>query len=173
MHKDGKTIQIESFELSPRNEAVIGTLGRLKRNSPGPTLATDLDTFNEPGFIDTIASTIAKMSEQSVAGTKSKVRKAGQEHDEDRDTTHPKTITELFMSFLRPLCIAIENSQIQKNTRDEVMWLDARSPWRRSPLWLFTRVVLQLVFRRLSLGGEASDLYKQYMVVFMSTIIED
>ena len=173
MHKDGKTIQIESFELSPRNEAVIGTLGRLKRNSPGPTLATDLDTFNEPGFIDTIASTIAKMSEQSVAGTKSKVRKAGQEHDEDRDTTHPKTITELFMSFLRPLCIAIENSQIQKNTREEVMWLDARSPWRRSPLWLFTRVVLQLVFRRLSLGGEASDLYKQYMVVFMSTIIED
>lgn len=40
------------------------------------------------------------------------------------------------------------------------------------PLWLFTRVVLQLVFRRLSLEGVESDLYKQYMVMFMSTIIE-
>ena len=173
MHKEGETIQIESFELSPRNAAVIETLGRLKRNFPGPTLAMDLDDFKEPGFVDTIASTIAKMSEQPVAGTKSKVRKAGQDHDEDRDTTHPKAITELFMSFLRPMCVAIENSQIQKNNREEVMWLSARSPWRRSPLWLFTRVVLQLIFRRLSLEGVTSGLYKQYMAVFMSTIIED
>jgi len=172
MHKTGETICVESFELSPRNMAIIGTLGRLKRNFPGPTLAMDLAAFNESGFLDTIASAIAKMSEQSVAGTKSKVRKAGQEHDEDRDTTHPKIITELFMSFLRPMCTNIENSQIQKNTREEVMWLNARSPWRRSPLWLFTRVVLQLVFHRLSFKGVASDLYKQYMVVFMSTIIE-
>ena len=172
MHKKGETIRVESFELSPRNNAIIGTLGRLKRDFPGPTLAMDLATFNEPGFQDTIASTLAKMSEQSLAGTKSKVRKAGQVHDEDRDTTHPKIITELFMSFLRPMCIDIENSQIQKNTREEVMWLGARSPWRRSPLWLFMRVVLQLVFRRLSLEGVASDLYKQYMAVFMSTIIK-
>lgn len=83
MHKEGKTIQIESFELSPRNAAVIGTLGRLKRNFPGPTLAMDVDVFDEPSFINTIASTIVKMSKQSVTGTKSKVRKAGQKHDED------------------------------------------------------------------------------------------
>lgn len=174
MHKKGETIRVESFELSPRNNAVIGTLGRLKRNFPGPTLALDLAAFNEPGFQDTIASTLAKMSQQSVPGTKSKVRKAGQEHDEDRDTTHPKMITEFFMAFLRPMCIDVANSQIQKNIREEVMWLNARSPWRRSPLWLLIRVVLQLVFRRLSLEeeGVASDLYKQFMVVFMSTVID-
>lgn len=173
MHNNGETIHVESFELSPRNNAIIGTLGRLKRDFPGPALAMDLNTFNEPGFQDTIASTLSKMSEQSVAGTKSKVRKARQEHDEDRDTTHPKIITELFMSFLRPMCVDIEKPQIQKNTREEVMWLHAHSPWRRSPLWLFIRVVLQLVFRRLFLEGVANDLYKQYMAVFMSTIIEN
>ncbi|ODM22320.1 hypothetical protein SI65_03166 [Aspergillus cristatus] len=132
----------------------------------------DLAAFNESGFLDTIASTIAKMSEKSVAGTKSKVHKAGQEHNEGWDTTHSKIITELFMSFLHPMCTNIENSQIQKNTHEEVMWLNAHFPWRRFPLWLFTHAVLQLVFHRSSFEGVASDLYKQYMVVFMSTIIE-
>jgi len=172
MHKTGETICVESFELSPRNTTIIGTLGHLKRNFPGPMLAMDLAAFNETGILDTIASTIAKMSEQSVAGTKSKVHKAGQEHNEGWDTTHPKIITELFMSFLRPMCTNIEKSQIQKNTREEVMWLNARSPWRRFPLWLFTHAVLQLVLHRLSFEWVASDLYKQYMVVFMSTIVE-
>lgn len=139
MHKMGETICVESFELSPRNMAIIRTLGRPKRNFPGPTLAMDLAAFNESGLLDTITSTIAKMSEQSIAGTKSKVHKAGQEHDEDRDTTHPKIIIELFMSFLRPMCINFENSQMQKNTREEVMWLNARSPWRRSSLAFYTR----------------------------------
>lgn len=173
MHKEGESICFESFELSPRNKAVIGTLGRLKHDFPGPTLSMDLATFKEINFQNTIASTLAKMSQQSVPGTKSKVRKAGQEHDEDRDTTHPKIITQIFMAFLRPTCIDVKNPQIQKNTREEVTWLDARSPWRRSSLWLLIRVALQLVFRRLSLEkGVASDPYKQFMVVFMSTIID-
>lgn len=56
-------IHVESFELSPCNNAIIGTLGCLERDFPGPALAMDLVTFNEPGFQDTIASTLVKMSE--------------------------------------------------------------------------------------------------------------
>lgn len=66
-------IHVESFELSPRNEYVIKTVGRLQRQFSGPTIALSSTTFDEPGFRDTVAPTLAKMSRQPVAGTKNKV----------------------------------------------------------------------------------------------------
>lgn len=62
--------------------------------------------------------------------------------------------------------------QIQKNTREEVMWLDCRSPWRRSALWLLVRVILQLTFHRSSIEANVGNLYKQFMVFFMATIVD-
>lgn len=170
MTKKSDTIHVESFELAPRNQSIIQTLGRLQRDFPGPTLALDQETFNDSGLRDTIATTLAKMSHQSVQGTKSKVRKAGQEHDENRDTTDPKMVTELFTSFLRPICVNVADLQIQKNTRDEVMWHNAKYPWRRSPFWLLVRVILQVAFRKLSSQGD--DFYKSFMVYFLSTVID-
>ncbi|KAL2821232.1 hypothetical protein BJX63DRAFT_427905 [Aspergillus granulosus] len=165
-------IHIELWELSPRNKSVITTLGRLKRQFPGPTLAMELDIFRDFGLQKTIARTLAKLSHQSVPGTKSKVKKSGAKHDEDRDSTHPKMVTEFFMAFLRPICGNTQALQIEKNTREEVLWLDSRSPWRRSPLWLLIRVVLQLVSHRLSEHkGIANNLYKEFMIYFMSVML--
>ncbi|KAJ5252865.1 hypothetical protein N7489_003275 [Penicillium chrysogenum] len=169
-HNDA--IHIESFELSARNEAVTTTVGRLRRAFPGPTMVMNRATLEEPGFRAFMAQTISRMSHQPVVGTKPRVKKAGQEHDETRDTTHPKMVTELFMSTLRPRCTDIASVQIQKNTREEVMWRDSQSPWRRSALWLLVRVTLQLVFRRLSTEGSLDDLYKQFMVFFMASIVD-
>ncbi|KAH1900111.1 hypothetical protein KXV57_008631 [Aspergillus fumigatus] len=172
MTRDDDAIRIETFELSARNEAVMTTIGRLKRQFPGPTLSMDLETFNESGLQTTIAQTFAKLSHQPVAGTHAKVKKAGQMHDEDRDTTHPRMVTEFVTAFLRPLCTSVVCSQMEKNTREEVMWLDSRSPWRRSSLWLLIRVALQLVLHRRAVREEtADDLYKQFMVYFMSRIV--
>lgn len=88
--RNADVIHVESFELSPRNESVMTTVCRLQRVFPGPTLALDLATFNEPGMRDALAQTLAQMSDQSVAGTKPKVKTSGQKHDENRDTTDPK-----------------------------------------------------------------------------------
>lgn len=148
------------------------TVGRLQRVFPGPTLALGLATFNEPGLREHIAQTLAQMSHQHVAGTKPKVNKAGQKHDEDRDTTHPKMVTEFIMAILRPWCADADTLQIQKNTREEVMWRDSRPPWRRSALWLLVRVTLQLAFRRLSSEKRTDDLYKHFMIYFMSSVID-
>ena len=169
-HNDA--MYIESFELSARNEAVTTTVGRLRRAFPGPTMVLDRQTFEESGFRAFMAQTISKMSHQPVAGTKPRVKKAGQEHDETRDTTHPKMVTEFLMSTLRPRCSDVATVQIQKNTREEVMWLDCQSPWRRSGLWLLVRVTLQLVFRRLSTEESLDSLYKQFMVFFMTSIVD-
>ncbi|KAE8334599.1 hypothetical protein BDV24DRAFT_170024 [Aspergillus arachidicola] len=165
-------VHVESWELSPRNEAVITTVGRLKRQFPGATLSLDLATFNNPSLQRTIAETLAKLSHQSAPGTMSRVKKKRKEHDEDRDTIHPKMVTEFFTAFLRPMCRDVEVPQIQKHTREEVMWLNSRFPWRRSALWLLIRVVLQLAFHRSSQSKRASDsLYKQFMVYFMSSML--
>jgi Protein of unknown function (DUF3638)/Protein of unknown function (DUF3645) len=171
--KVNDTIHVEAFELSPRNESVNTTIGRLQRQFPGPTFALDQATFNEPGMQHTIAETLARMSHQSVAGTKLKVKKAGQWHDEDRDTTSPTVVTELFTAFLRPRCDILHGLQIHKNTREEVLWLDCKSPWRRSPLWLLIRVVLQLVSQRLCKHGKPEDLYKHFMIYYMSMILDE
>ncbi|KAJ5802893.1 uncharacterized protein N7503_005343 [Penicillium pulvis] len=164
-------IQIECFEVSARNGSVMSTVGRLRRDFPGPAMLMDRNTFDEPGFREIMAQTIARMSHQPVAGTKPKVKKAQEEHDEDRDTTHPKMVTELLMSILRPRCTDVTAAQISKNTRDEVMWLNCRSPWRRSPLWLLVRVILQLAFRRLSKEEGSDDLYKEFMIFFLAFIV--
>ena len=174
MTRDDDMIHVEVFELSPHNEAVNSTLGRLQRQFPGPSFRLDRKTFNTPGFQDAIAQTIATMSHQSVAGTKPKVKKAGQKHDEDRDTTDPKMVTEFFVAILRPFATVFHGLQIHKNTREEVLWRDCRFPWRRSPLWFLVRVALQVTLGRLCQhDGILDDIYKQYMVYYMSSVLND
>ncbi|KAL4749322.1 hypothetical protein BDW72DRAFT_214126 [Aspergillus terricola var. indicus] len=172
MTKDDKAIHLEAFELSPKNEAVYSTAGRLQRQFPGPSFMLDQTTFNAPGLQDTLAHTLATMSRQSVPGTKSKVKKARQDHDEERDTTNPKMVTEFLAAFLHHCATFFDGLQVQKNTREEVLWLNAGLPWRRSPLWLLVRVALQVVLRRLCRRhGISDDIYKHYMVYFMSSVL--
>jgi hypothetical protein len=120
------SIQFEAFELSTLNSAVITTKGRLQRLFPGPAFSVDLNTFQQVTFLNTVAHTLAKMSHQIVLGTMPKVLKAGRMYDEDRDTTHPKMVTELFMGFLRAVGNPASVSRIWKNTRDEVMFQNSK-----------------------------------------------
>ncbi|KAJ5471830.1 hypothetical protein N7539_008773 [Penicillium diatomitis] len=168
----GMRTHVECFELSPVNEAVMSTKGRLQRTFPGPALIFDTCIFNEPDLLTMLAQTISRMSQQPVAGTKPKIRKANRQHDEDRDTTDPKMIVDFLMATLRPLSKDGIDEQIQKRCREEVMWRDCRSPWRRSALWLLIRVALQLVFSRLCDGRGVSQLYKSFLIYFMGSILD-
>lgn len=151
----------------------MATKGRLQRSFPGPALSLNIQVFKQPSFQTTAAQTLAKMSHQSAAGTQPKAKKAGRMHDEDRDTTHPTFVTELFMGFLRSIGTPVKVSRLWKNTREEVLWNDSRSPWRRSPLWLLVRVTMQLVFARSSdLSSSQGDLYKISMLFFMADVLE-
>ncbi|KKZ67076.1 hypothetical protein EMCG_07247 [[Emmonsia] crescens] len=168
------SIDIEVFELSPCNEAVITTKGRLRRSFPGPSFSVGIDTFQRPEFQAMVAHTLAKMSYQPVVETMPKAKKAGRMHVEDRDTVHPKIVTELFTSILKSVGNPVDVSRLWKNTREEVMWLDSRRPWRRSPLWLFIRVAMQLVISRSTTAASnlPGDLYKTFMVFFMGRVLE-
>ncbi|KAL5332674.1 hypothetical protein BJX70DRAFT_404369 [Aspergillus crustosus] len=172
MTNNSNAIHVETFELSPRNEAVNSTKGRLQRQFPGPALVLDRATFDEPKLRRVMSETLSNMSQHTIPGTKPQIMKKGQLEDENRDTTDPKIVTEFFMTFLRPRCTVLESVQILKNTREEVLWLDCSLPWRRSSLWLLVRVTLQLTLKRLCTEKSLSDdLYKHFMVYYCSVIM--
>lgn len=166
----GRFVNFEIFELSPLNEAVYSTQGRLRRSFPGSAVSIGLPAFQHAGFQDSIAHTLATMAHQPVKGMQPQAWKAGKFHDEDRDTTSPAMVSEQFFGFLAGIGSPADVSVISKNTREEVLWKDARSPWRRSSMWLLIRVTLQLSLQRLDSGSQ--DTYKQFMIHLMSNVLD-
>jgi len=77
------------------------------------------------------------------------------------------------MGYLKAVGKPVKVKKMWKNTREEVMWFDRRSPWRRSPLWLLVRVSMQLVFSRSTAKSTfKGDLYKTFMVFFLSRLLD-
>jgi hypothetical protein len=70
-------IHVKAFELSPLNQAVITTKGRLRRSFPGPAFSLSIEAFEKPLFQAAVAQTLAKMSYQPAVETRPKVKKAG------------------------------------------------------------------------------------------------
>lgn len=173
-HDDGQIV-FEVFELSPTNEVVVSTKGCLRRHFPQAAVSISLKTFGKYDFKDAFATTLAKMSHQVVAETVPQTIKAEQSHDEERDTTDPRIVTEFLMSFLRANGSAAQVSGMWKRTREEVLWSHPhKTPWRRTAIWLLIRVSLQLTFSRLSSNpssGSPLDLYKRFQIFLMSRIL--
>ncbi|KAI0416066.1 hypothetical protein F5X98DRAFT_388453 [Xylaria grammica] len=169
---DTDKIHFELFELLPRNTDVMSNPGRLRRSFPGCAIAVPREEVQNPVFLQTISTTMAKLSHQTAYGTTPQVRKAGQRHQENRYTTHPKMVTELLAAYLRSMGEMVEVSSVLKNTREEVLWQNARLPWRRSALWLLIRVALQLFFSRRESDSATMDTYKNYMLFFMGYILQ-
>ena len=134
----------EQFELSPQNEAIFSTRGRLIRTFPALAVGVNAALLQQEDFASTIANTLTTMSHQIVPGMQPQTKKAGASHDEDRDSTRPAIVSELFFGMLRGIGSTYQTSSLSKNTREEVLWKQARRPWRRSPMWLLIRVTLQL-----------------------------
>ncbi|RYC63348.1 hypothetical protein CHU98_g2852 [Xylaria longipes] len=81
-------------------------------------------------------------------------------------------VTKLLAAYLGSVGEMVEVSSILKHTREDVLWKNARSPWRRSALWLLIRVALQLFFSRQESDSTKQDGYKNYMLLFMGYILQ-
>lgn len=90
----------EQFELSPENKAVYSTAGRLKRRFPSCAVSVDAANVHQGDFLSTIFNTLCTMASQEVPGMKPESKKAGRNHDEDRDSTKPAIVSELFFGML-------------------------------------------------------------------------
>ncbi|GKT62685.1 hypothetical protein ColTof4_01695 [Colletotrichum tofieldiae] len=162
------SVRFEMFELSPTNEAVTSTRGRLIRRFPATAVEIPRADFDTEAFRVVVAKTLTKMSQQTVRETKQAAKKSKkeQEQEESRETTDPKIVTELFACMLRGCGKEVVFKGICKNTRDEVMSKDSKLLWRRSSLWLLLRVALQLSMTRLS--GNGHNTYKEFMAFMMA-----
>ncbi|KJZ70530.1 hypothetical protein HIM_10074 [Hirsutella minnesotensis 3608] len=167
--RDVQSVVFEPFELSPRNSDVVNTIGRLVRTFPALSVAVSNKIFQDHEFLASLSHTIAKLSIQEAAQAKPMIKKAQQMQIEERDSVDPKFVSDFLMSVLHAVGETVETRTVTKNTREEVLWSDALLPWRRSPLWLFVRVTLDLFLSR---QESNAPLYKQFMVVFMSGLLQ-
>ncbi|GAW18489.1 hypothetical protein ANO14919_079650 [Xylariales sp. No.14919] len=166
------SVWFEMFELSPINSAIMSTKGRLRRTFPGHAVAVQDKTLCGQ-LAQTVAKTLAKMSYQVARGTMEKATKNGEQHDEDRDSVHPKMVTENLSAFLTSTGKSVEVPGIRKNTRELVQLRNARFPWRRSSMWLLIRVTLQLLVSRHEPSSQReprTDVYKNFMLFYIGEI---
>ena len=146
----------------------MSTQGRLQRRFPGSAVLIPLSVFDDEDFQSAIVDAISKMSHQEVAEMKPKVKKAGERHIEERDTTDPSIVTDLLATILSSVGDSILAPALVKKTREQVCWKDAKVPWRRSPLWLLVRVTIQTIMSR----ANEESLYKQFMIFLMASILK-
>ena len=167
----GQTNEIlfESFELSATSEAAMGAKGRLKRSFPGPSISISKTRLLDSGFCGALTHFLVEADGETPKESVPVTRKAGSSVAEIRDTVHPKLVTEMLTGILRAIGAVVSVRYIHKNTRDEVLWKDARSPWRRSPFWLLLRVALQTTLSRCD---ESHRQYKSFMIFHMSRILD-
>lgn len=159
----------ESFEVSPKSADVIGSKGRLLCSYPGPAIAVDIHKVKADTFLLEFGSFLENMKRDMLEQAMPKSSKAGTEISEQRETIHPKFITEMLTGILRAIGEPADVERIQKRIADDVLWDNAEIPWRRSPLWLVVRVTLQTSLKSSTHGHSQ---YKAFMVLFMARILE-
>lgn len=160
----------ESFELSPSMDKIMKAKGRLVRFFPGPAIAVDAIHITDPGFIKVFTTAIADLDVNTPREAWAFVKHpdAGTDFPEIRGTVEPRFVTEMLTSILYAIGQPFDSHRIQKNTRDDVIWKNNLMPWRRSPYWLFLKVIVQLCL----FNGSSHKLYKSFMIHFMSKIIQ-
>ncbi|KAG1837163.1 hypothetical protein DFJ58DRAFT_863227 [Suillus subalutaceus] len=156
----------ESFEISPDPAAVMGAQGKLICSYPGPAITVPNTIANDATFSAELANFLVCM-DQDVLDAAATRRKADSTVPEERDTTHPRYITELLTGILRGLGSIADVPRIRKRIGDDVLWNNTKLPWRRSPLWLVIRVALQTTLERNALGRTA---YKSFMLFLMARV---
>jgi hypothetical protein len=130
------------FEASPRNEDVLAADNALQWDFPGGAFAIPLATFNDDNFQVGLADFLELASLESTKAFGAQSFKAGVESYENRDTGNPAIISSLLMAIVEENGRRLSTCLLRKRVRDDVCWLKARKPWRRSPRWLVLRVAI-------------------------------
>ncbi|KAG8713331.1 hypothetical protein FRC09_018831, partial [Ceratobasidium sp. 395] len=164
VRKNPSDATFEIFEVQAPNAAVMSTPGKLVREFPGPAIQIPDSVFHDPGFIEEIANFLAHTNVDTLEGSSAKTTKAGSTVSEVRDSAHPHYISRLFFAILHGVGKEVEPNRVIKRIADEVLWNNARLPWRRSPLWLIIRVAVQTSL-------SSTDEYKHFMVFFHAQLL--
>lgn len=135
----------ELFELAPDASTVMATIGSLQRSFFRRVILIPRHRYQERSFQVFLVNIFDVLDTEELPGAIPTITKAGSEVPEIRDTAHPRYVTELLAEILCALGQEEAAQTLHKNTRDDVLWKKCLRPWRRSPLWLLVRVMLQRI----------------------------
>lgn len=167
------SVVFELFELSPKDEEVMTTKGRLVRCFPNHAYSIHIKRLLEDGLMEALAHHIAKLSCNEVPSFSFGGGNTGTDHFASNTPTHPGLITDYLASVLSALGTSTATSNIQKHTREDVIFSSTGPPWRRSPVWLLVRVVLQLEFSRsINPSQLATAMYKAAIATILSKVLD-
>jgi hypothetical protein len=139
------------------------TTGKLLCSYPGPAIRVPTDLFMDEFFLRELSSFLVQTDVDFLDSTPT-TSKGGSVVVEVRETAHPRYISELLMGILGGCGQPADVDRITKRIGDEVLWDNAKKPWRRSPLWLIFKVSLQSSLR-------VSNLYKPFMLFFHTHLL--
>ncbi|KAK7987451.1 hypothetical protein PG989_007766 [Apiospora arundinis] len=163
-------VRFEPFELLAENKQVTACTGRLQRTFPACCIELDHSQYQVPQFQTALADMLSELDAKTHSSCRPQSKKRGK-NDEKRDTIIPRMIGPV-VGFLRGLGKQAEALQLVKNSREEVLWANAKLPWHRSDTWLLLRVTLQLSFSRQRVKLSSCQLYKEFMLFLVSTLID-
>ena len=170
LRKSEEGVIFECFEASPQTAAVMAAKGAMNRRFPAHAVSIPLKVFRDHNFQLELADKLTRLESEEIREMMPQSHKAGTITSESRDTTNPDLVTEMLMAILASLGKPVIVQQIQKRTRDDVLWNDCLLPWRRSALWLAIRVTLQttLIY---ALGSEkGTSEYKNFLIFLIAEI---
>ncbi|KAF8729325.1 hypothetical protein RHS02_07821, partial [Rhizoctonia solani] len=153
----------EVFEAQAVAEEIMSTTGKIVRYFPGPAVQIPNSVSENHDFINEVANILSRMNKEALR----EAQITRPKNDKDvSGTIHPNYFVQYFLGFLRGIGATFDPPQITKRLADEILWLDARKPWRRSPIWLIVRVALQTSL-------ESTIEYKHFMLYYHATIISE
>ncbi|KAK4182710.1 hypothetical protein QBC35DRAFT_546309 [Podospora australis] len=164
-------ILVEAFELLATNKDVMSCIGRLKRQFPDCAVKLPRKIFADPDFLNKFAELICNLELNSISVSRPKSKKAGETLDEERDTASPMLITNMLIGILSGLGEIVAPDRIHKNSREQISWANAKSPFHRSATWMLLRVALRLVLHAESQQTGLPSLYRPVMVFFHAQLL--
>ncbi|KAJ6533694.1 hypothetical protein B0H19DRAFT_1272335 [Mycena capillaripes] len=162
---------VECFEVDPPNSEIMAAIGRVVCLYPHAAIGVSNSTFDNPAFRQELASFLSHMAVEVLPDSEAFTRKAGTQVSEFRDSASGHYVVHLLPAILRGYArsFAADVYRTRKRVRNEILWKDARAPWRRNPLWLVIRVAIQSTLKQDSVSTDI--LYKSFMVYLMTQIL--
>ncbi|CUA77979.1 Protein Ycf2 (chloroplast) [Olimarabidopsis pumila] [Rhizoctonia solani] len=164
IRKQANYTTFEVFEVQAQTEDVMSTPGKISRSFPGPAIQIPNSVAIKQEFIDEVANILSQMNSEVFDEATPKSHKGGNDVRESRNSTNPNYFIQFFFGFLRGMGTVVNPSRVNKRLADEVLWMNAKNPWRRSPIWLIIRVALQT-------SVDSTITYKQFMMYHHAFIL--
>ncbi|KAL2413203.1 hypothetical protein ABEF95_002207 [Exophiala dermatitidis] len=161
----------ECFEVLPKTDAVLAAKDALIRHFPARAVFLPAEELRNTSFMQELGAAIHKLSVEQLRLAMETSSKAGNTVVEERQSAHPRAVTEWLFGVLGSRGKPTSSLTIQKRTHDDVCWTDtSKGPWRRSGIWICALVALQIALQNSNLAGDERSQYKNFMLYLLSRL---